>query len=160
LVSATAVENVTAVETVSSPRQADSLSKGVISTGRKTPVEVYLQVNTSGESNKSGVAAENEDELAQLATHVLSLEGIRLRGLMTIGSLAASTDKEVENKDFVRLRTLRDSLYARLGPDPPGLELSMGMSADFVVACAAGSDSVRVGSAIFGSRPTKDEATS
>jgi uncharacterized pyridoxal phosphate-containing UPF0001 family protein len=82
---------------------------------------------------------------------------------MTIGSLEASTDKEHENEDFARLRTLRDSLCASgkiPGVEPHELELSMGMSADFAAACAAGSDLVRVGTSVFGSRPIKEEIAS
>lgn len=80
---------------------------------------------------------------------------------MTIGSLSASLSGD-DNRDFSVLKETRDALQATLkeqGVDRWGeggkLVLSMGMSNDFEAALRAGSDVVRVGSAIFGERPKK-----
>lgn len=83
---------------------------------------------------------------------------LHLLGLMTIGAIARSvaTTAENENDDFVALRDQRDLVAKELGLE--NLELSMGMSEDFEGAIAMGSDEVRVGSTIFGTRPSKAEA--
>ena len=78
-----------------------------------------------------------------------SLDGIRLRGLMTIGRRDATLDER--RADFSALRNLRDSCAARF--DLTGFsELSMGMSGDFEAAIAEGATLIRVGSALFGPR--------
>ena len=65
-----------------------------------------------------------------------------------------------ENEDFICLREERDRLEKELaGLLEGGLELSMGMSDDFEGAVEMGSDEVRVGSTIFGTRPPKEEFT-
>ncbi|WP_169164896.1 YggS family pyridoxal phosphate-dependent enzyme [Cellulomonas taurus] len=102
-------------------------------------LDVFVQVNVSGEPTKSGVAP--RDTLA-LAETVRSLDRLRLRGLMTIG--ANSTDQALVRSGFARLRELGE----RLGT----MELSMGMSRDLEAAVAEGATIVRVGTAVFGTR--------
>lgn len=85
---------------------------------------------------------------------------------MTIGALEQSMDHEHENKDFERLSQTKEELESWLrssesdvGKDSWGsdgrLLLSMGMSSDYEEALEAGSDIVRVGTGIFGSRRMK-----
>ena len=138
---ASSVENLV-VETLDTEKKANELSKG-----RSTPLSVFIQVNTSGEDSKSGIAPE---EAINLAKHVLTCENLDLKGVMTIGAIAASKDHASENEDFKKLKEVRDALQKELGVQ---LKLSMGMSEDFEDAVTAGSDQVRVGSAIFGARP-------
>ena len=78
---------------------------------------------------------------------------------MTIGAIARSkaTGEGEENEDFVTLREERDRLEKELELKGRKLELSMGMSEDFEAAIGMGSDEVRVGSTIFGTRPPKEE---
>jgi len=80
---------------------------------------------------------------------------------MTIGAIARSkgVKEGEENEDFQRLRDERDRLEKELGDELKGkkLELSMGMSDDFEGAIEMGSDEVRVGSTIFGERPSKED---
>ena len=80
---------------------------------------------------------------------------------MTIGAIARSkaAKEGEENEDFISLREERDRLEKELGEELKGrkLELSMGMSDDFEGAIEMGSDEVRVGSTIFGTRPPKEE---
>jgi uncharacterized pyridoxal phosphate-containing UPF0001 family protein len=78
---------------------------------------------------------------------------------MTIGAIARSKATGVgeENEDFVLLREERDRLEKELELGGRKLELSMGMSEDFEGAIQMGSDEVRIGSTIFGSRPPKEE---
>jgi pyridoxal phosphate enzyme (YggS family) len=108
------------------------------------PLQVCVQVNISGEYSKSGVAADEADELAHA---ISSLPNVRLRGLMAVPAPAA--DPASQRVPFARLRELRDRLNRR------GLQLdtlSMGMSHDFAAAIAEGATIVRLGTAIFGAR--------
>lgn len=88
--------------------------------------------------------------------------GLKLLGIMTIGSWDASHDPTKPNPDFECLKRTRAELAKVLAekgvpgaPTEDELELSMGMSADFVQAIKEGSSSVRVGTRIFGDRPKK-----
>lgn len=103
-----------------------------------------MQVNTSPwEGTKNGVLPEG---VAALARHLNSkCPDLKLTGLMTIGAPGDSTC-------FNTLRQCRDALCRELDLSPASLVLSMGMSNDFEEAIANGSDSVRVGSSIFGAR--------
>lgn len=111
------------------------------------PLNICLQINISGEDSKSGVMPEEAGSLAQA---ISGLPRLRLRGLMTIPAVAA--DKARQRIPFSRMRDLYESLNQQ------GLQLdtlSMGMSNDFEVAIEEGATIVRVGSAIFGPRPTR-----
>ncbi|KAG8863093.1 hypothetical protein FRB96_009273 [Tulasnella sp. 330] len=163
-----AIPNIWAVQTVDSIKKATALNKS-LPEDRTDPLHIYLQVNTSGEDSKSGVAPlthsspSSSKELEELATHVINeCPRLKLLGLMTIGSFEASTEAGAENPDFRLLIESKEVLEERLGVaggDHWGvggkLELSMGMSADFEQAIKAGSGSVRVGTGIFGSRPPR-----
>lgn len=77
---------------------------------------------------------------------------LELAGLMTIGSTEASYS-EALNPDFESLVECKARIEKELGVE--NLELSMGMSEDYISAIKQGSTSVRVGSKIFGSRQPK-----
>lgn len=136
------------IESISSVELAERVSRRALATGRT--VDVFVQVNVSGEASKSGVAPENA---VGLATHVAALDGLHLRGLMTIG--ANTDDDDVVREGFARLRGVRDEV---LGSGAPGTadarELSMGMSRDLELAIAEGATIVRLGTAVFGARPS------
>jgi PLP dependent protein len=109
------------------------------------PLNICLQVNVSGEASKSGASFE---ELPGLARAVAALPNVRLRGLMSIPEPAA--DLAAQRVPHRRLKQAFDGLLAEgLALDT----LSMGMSADLEAAVLEGATMVRVGSAIFGSRP-------
>ncbi len=111
------------------------------------PLNVCIQVNIDGGPTKAGVPP--ADALA-VARAVAALPQLRLRGLMTIPEVAP--DFEAACAVHASARALFDQLNAEgLALDT----LSMGMSADLDAAIAAGSTLVRVGSAIFGTRPAK-----
>lgn len=146
---------------------ADGSSSSSSSSSR---IGVHVQVNTSGEPTKSGVAP-GADVVALCRLVLTDCPHLRLLGLMTIGAIARSvaTTAETENEDFRVLAAQRDLVAAELGPllrsgeegEGEGgreLELSMGMSEDFEGAIAMGSSEVRVGSTIFGARGPKSEA--
>ena len=108
------------------------------------PLQVCLQVNVDGGSNKSGVAPE---ELLALAQAVAKLPHLQLRGIMTIPE-PAETEAEARAV-HQQAKLLFDHLKtAGLTLDT----LSMGMTADLEAAVAEGSTCVRVGTAIFGAR--------
>jgi pyridoxal phosphate enzyme (YggS family) len=109
------------------------------------PLNVCLQVNIDGGSNKSGVAP--GDTLA-LARAVAALPRLTLRGIMTIPEPAESFEAQLQVHR--QARDLFDTLRAA---GLPVDTLSMGMTADLEAAIAAGSTLVRVGTAIFGGRP-------
>lgn len=118
-----------------------------LSTQRRSeiPLNICLQVNTSGESSKSGVAPAQLEELAE---HVKNLPAIRLRGLMTIP--APEDDPEKQRQPFRALR----AMFEQLNRQGHQLDtLSMGMTNDLEAAILEGATMVRIGTAIFGARP-------
>ncbi len=106
--------------------------------------DVLLEVNVAGEASKHGVAPA---AARSLADRVASLDGLRLRGLMTIPPRAH--DPQDSRPYFEELAALRDDVAS---VHPTAVELSMGMTQDFEVAIACGATIVRVGEAIFGPR--------
>jgi hypothetical protein len=114
------------------------------------PLSVCVQVNISGEASKGGVEPAEASALAQA---VAALPRLRLRGLMAIPEPAAELD--AQRRPHRALRELFDRLRSvGLALDT----LSMGMSADLEAAILEGATIVRVGSAIFGTRPVKSAA--
>ena len=114
------------------------------------PLQVCIQVNIDGGATKAGVAPA---DVAALARDVALLPRIALRGLMTIPEPAA--DFAAQKAVHARARALFDELRdSGLALDT----LSMGMTADLEAAVEAGSTMVRVGTAIFGTRPTISSA--
>ncbi|MCH9026492.1 MAG: YggS family pyridoxal phosphate-dependent enzyme [Proteobacteria bacterium] len=112
----------------------------------QTDLDICLQVALNQEKGKSGVAPEN---LADLASRVAELPGLRLRGLMCIPP--ASEKPSRQRHWFARLASLQNELNQLLGL---GLDtLSMGMSNDLEAAIEEGSTLVRLGTAVFGPRP-------
>ena len=111
------------------------------------PLNVCLQVNISGEASKSGLPPQ---EVEQVAAAVAALPRLRLRGLMSIPEPAQGLLAQQAPHRALRL-LLQDLNQQGLALDT----LSMGMSDDLEAAVAEGSTMVRVGTAIFGSRPQK-----
>ncbi|KAM3065828.1 hypothetical protein ACMFMG_009947 [Clarireedia jacksonii] len=153
---ASQIPNLFFVSSVDSQKKASQLSLGrsLLSPPAPTPLSIHIQINTSGESSKSGVSP-GPDALALCKYVIDECLNLKLTGLMTIGAIARSMVKEgEENEDFRVLREERDRLEGELGVQ---LELSMGMSNDFEEAIRQGSGEVRIGSTIFGERPPKQE---
>ena len=108
------------------------------------PLQVLIQVNTSGEESKSGTSEETGFALAEL---ISSLPNLTLRGLMSIP--ANVSDYQSQLNAFSQLAELKDKLAAKY----PNIDtLSMGMSGDMDAAVEAGSTMVCIGTAIFGAR--------
>jgi pyridoxal phosphate enzyme (YggS family) len=132
------------VHSVDRPELAAELDRRATGWGRT--LEVLLQVNLSGESQKGGVAP---PELPGLLASCGPLTSLRVVGLMVVPR--ESANPEASRAAFASLRQLRDTLRATPGGSALR-ELSMGMSADFEVAIEEGASVVRVGTAIFGPR--------
>ncbi len=133
------------VDTVAEVKTAQRLSTAAMAMGKRLPV--LVEVKLSHEESKHGVGPA---DLPELMAAIGNLEGLEIRGLMTVPPW--DEDAEAARPYFQQLRQLRDGLTAEY----PGLrELSMGMSNDFRVAIEEGSTAVRVGTAIFGSRPKR-----
>lgn len=114
-------------------------------------IEVLIQVNTSYEESKFGVAPE---QVIELVKQVATLATLKIKGLMTIGLLSA--EPEQVRKCFRMLKAIQTQITALKIPHVSMQELSMGMSGDLETAIAEGATIVRVGTAIFGQRPTPD----
>ncbi|MBW7900317.1 MAG: YggS family pyridoxal phosphate-dependent enzyme [Rhodocyclaceae bacterium] len=130
-------------------RVAEALERRLQAEGRA--LDVFVQVNTSGETSKYGLPPENVPAFVQALP---AFPALRVRGLMTLALFSGEVERV--RRCFVLLRTLRDRLRdgapAGIGLD----ELSMGMSGDFDIAIEEGATVVRVGQAIFGVRALPD----
>lgn len=128
---------------------AEELDRRLQAEGRA--LDVYVQVNSSGEASKFGLAP---DEVTTFVRELPAFTALRVKGLMTLALF--SSDLGRVRRCFVIMRELRD----RLRQDAPaGLSfdgLSMGMSGDFEVAIEEGATVVRVGQSIFGARAVPD----
>ncbi|THG94843.1 hypothetical protein EW145_g8066 [Phellinidium pouzarii] len=174
------IPNLYSMQTLASPKTADALNNALPEARLGRPLNVLLQVNTSGEASKAGLSPlsgsdpdDASSELVSLAKHVITrCPRLRLQGLMTIGSLAESLSGAEENVEAAMLRNTRDRLEQQLRDafpdhnsktgssmwgDKGRLLLSMGMSSDFEAALRTGSDIVRIGTSIFGERHRKGE---
>ena len=128
-------------------RAAEALDRRLQAVGRQ--LDVYVQVNTSGEESKYGLPP---DAVIGFLKTLPSYGALRVRGLMTIALL--SSDIERVRPCFRLLRALRDE--ARELDLVGAGELSMGMSGDYEAAIEEGATCVRVGQAIFGARALPD----
>lgn len=144
-----AVKYADCIESIDRFDLAQKLDNRLRSEGKTMPV--FIQVNTSFEASKFGVAPE---EALSLIKAVAPLEALEIKGLMTIGLLSNVTEKVREG--FRLLRELRDEANALQLPGVQLSELSMGMSNDMEMAIEEGATIVRVGTAIFGQRKYPD----
>ncbi|WP_223671112.1 YggS family pyridoxal phosphate-dependent enzyme [Kangiella shandongensis] len=110
----------------------------------RSPLNVCIQVNLFGEEQKAGVDA---DTCFELAEQIENAENLTLRGIMAL------PPKQTEyNKQLSQFETIAE-LYRQLATRYPQVDtLSMGMSGDYEAAIAAGSNMIRIGTAIFGQR--------
>ncbi len=132
------------VQTVDRAKLVDALARH--RPAERGPLNVLIQVNIDDEDSKHGCQPGEVPALVQ-AISVQPL--LRLRGLMAIPAPFPEPTRRMAA--FARMKALYDTLAAE---HPQVDTLSMGMSADFAEAIAAGSTMVRVGSALFGQRPT------
>jgi len=138
-----AVGRFTLIHSVDRSELAEELDRRV-EAGRRQAV--LIEVNCSGEPQKGGVEPE---QLPALLEAVVAAPRLELRGLMTLAAL--SEDERVQRRAFAMLRALRERMQAAGHALP---ELSMGMSGDFPVAIEEGATLVRLGTLLFGERPS------
>jgi len=112
---------------------------------KEKPINVLLEVNTSGEPQKHGFNPEDIDGMIE----AIDTQNITVKGLMTVGPLTRNEQQIRES--FTVLRELKEKINFHL-PSNKLIELSMGMSNDYEIGIEEGSTMVRIGSALFGRR--------
>lgn len=143
-----AVEVFSLIQSLDRPSLADALEQAAHRRGIR--VRVLLQVKVGEEATKGGASFDGVMELARRAQEWPSLQ---IQGLMAIPPY--EDDPEAVRPHFRAVRELRDRVEALRLPGVEMGELSLGMSSDFPVAVEEGATLVRVGSALFGERPTR-----
>lgn len=134
------IEPMSMIQSVDSIKLAREISR--LASAKGKVMDILCEVNIGGEESKSGIAP---DSLAELLEQTIELEGIRLRGLMTIPPPSES------DIYLGRMGELYDKLSGKYGMDV----LSMGMTNDYSRAVKYGSTLVRVGTGLFGARNYK-----
>jgi len=140
-----AVELFDVIQTVDDERLAIVLDRRAAMLERT--IGVLIQVNLSGEPQKSGISC---DKVEPLVETIRGLSCVSLRGLMTMPPFFDEPDRA--RPYFAQLRDLRDTLLLTKTLLPDMTELSMGMTGDFEVAVEEGATMVRIGTALFGER--------
>lgn len=116
-------------------------------------IDCLLQIAIAEEDTKFGLSHEEAIELLRSETY-LQLENVRIVGLMGIATNTAN--ERIVKEEFYELKTFFDGIKASFFQDKDSFRiLSMGMSSDYQWAIAQGSNMIRLGSSIFGSRATK-----
>ncbi len=139
------------IHSIDSLRLAEDIHEQATRVGRV--VDILLQVNTSGERAKFGVAVGAAPHLVE---HFVDWTGIKLRGLMTMAPLDAKPGEL--RLCFERLREIFDDMRGEKLVGSEFSELSMGMSADFEIAIECGATVVRLGSSLFEGLSTQQMA--
>ncbi|MFB1049649.1 YggS family pyridoxal phosphate-dependent enzyme [Paraliobacillus sp. JSM ZJ581] len=109
------------------------------------PISCFIQVNTSGEQSKHGLAS---TEVIDFVQKLQAYPQIRVVGLMTMAPL--TNDESLLRSTFRQLRLLRDDVQKLHLSYAPCSELSMGMSNDYAIAVEEGATYIRVGSNLVG----------
>jgi len=136
-------------QALDSIKVAEALDKRLQIEGRS--MDVFVQVNSSGEASKFGLAPE---DVSTFAAQLPNYSSLNIRGLMTLAIF--SPDHDRVRQCFTTMRELRDRLRQEAPSSLSFDELSMGMSGDYEIAIEEGATVVRVGQAIFGKRPLPD----
>ena len=137
------------IQSVDSLALAAEINKFASNAAKTMPI--LLEVNVAGEASKFGYGP---DRLLAELEEMNRLPKIEIHGLMTIAPW--TNDPAKVRPFFQRLRELKSECEQRLGAPLP--QLSMGMSGDFEVAIEEGSTLVRIGSALFGARASKQKS--
>lgn len=139
------VDKVALIHSVDSLKLAEEISKEALK--RQVQVSILIEVNVAGEDTKFGVKPTETEELVR---QISLLEGIHIKGLMTI---APYVDNPEENRQyFAQLKQLAVDINHKNIDNVNMNVLSMGMTGDYMVAIEEGASYVRVGTGIFGER--------
>ena len=132
------------VHSIDSARLADATDAYGVS--RDRPVDALVQVNVSGEESKGGFGVR---EMRAAAERLTTMVGLRVRGVMTMAPLEA-----MEAGLRATFAGARDAGRILRDAGHPAHELSMGMSNDYEIAVEEGATLVRLGTVLFGARPS------
>ncbi len=139
------------IHSVDSLRLAEEINE--LAARRDEPAQVMLQVNTTGEESKCGIAL---PAAIHMAEQIETMANLSLVGLMTMAR--QSSDPENARPAFAQLREIFEEIRFHKIAGPQFCHLSMGMSGDYSVAIEEGATMVRIGTALFGPMPTSTEA--
>lgn len=133
------------IQSVDSVKLASAIDKQALRLKRRA--DVLIQVNTSGEAQRFGIAPK---ETLPLMKETIKLSNLRILGLMTMAPL--TDDKEAIRRSFRKLKELQGEAVQEFGvyENFEMKYLSMGMSGDYEIALEEGSNMIRIGRAIFG----------
>lgn len=139
------------IQSVDSLKLLQEINKQALKSNRI--IDCLLQIYIADEETKFGLGFDEAIELLR-ADEFSALKNIRIRGVMGI---ATNTDREKQLKDeFYELKTFFDGLKQSFFRKDNSFDtISMGMSSDYEIAIEQGSNMIRVGSTIFGSRVIK-----
>ncbi len=135
------IPNLKSIHSVSSLKLAEEIRKKA-----EIPLDIFIQVNTSGENQKGGFEPQDLEGMKSAMEAIEKNPNLRICGLMTIGPIEVEDFESAARKSFQLLKTIRENLKNC------NLKLSMGMSSDYKMAIEEGTDFIRVGSKIFGDR--------
>jgi hypothetical protein len=142
-----AVKNLKYIHSIDRMKLLDKLLAKKPSTENSEKIGLFIQVNTSGEDEKGGFT-----DIAQIKEAIIKInehESFSFIGLMTIGTIRTENFESEARACFLKLNKFKEQLQEDL--DVP-IELSMGMSSDYLIAQKMGSKWLRIGSKIFGNR--------
>ncbi|TVQ25252.1 MAG: YggS family pyridoxal phosphate-dependent enzyme [Spirochaetaceae bacterium] len=136
---------VDSIESIDNPRTVDAL---VSRLSTHTPLDVLVQINTSGEASKFGLP-EDEKQIFELVDMLCRVDTLRPRGVMTVAPFV--DDEKAIRRCFKSLHAWYEKIGREYTIDRWDT-VSMGMSGDFEIAVEEGSTEVRIGTGIFGER--------
>ena len=132
------------IHSVDSLRLAEEINTAAARLGLENKVKILMQVNTSREKQKQGIAVGAVNALAE---QIQTLPNLKIIGLMTMAPL--SDDMDICRFCFERLSELFRELRGEKMVGPEFRHLSMGMSHDYIPAIEQGATMIRIGSALF-----------
>lgn len=139
------VGKVDLIQSVDSVKLANEIAKQSLKLNKTT--DILIEVNIGREENKSGVYPEN---LEELLCEISQIEGISVKGLMTIPPIC--DNKHKISKYFNKMHNIFIDISQKKLDNISMTILSMGMSADYYEAILEGANMVRIGSSLFGAR--------
>lgn len=139
------VDKVDLIQSVDSVKLANEIAKQSLKLNKIT--DILVEVNIGREENKSGVYPEN---LEELLCEISKIEGISVKGLMTIPPIC--DNKHKISKYFNNMHNIFIDISQKKLDNISMTILSMGMSADYYEAILEGANMVRIGSSLFGAR--------
>lgn len=144
------------VHTLDSVHLAAKIQSEAAKAGRT--INCLIQVNTSGEDQKSGIAP---GEAIKLVRDVSQMKNLKILGLMTIAKFIDdykdNIQRDIVRANFKQLKSLYDEIGSLMIPGVEMKYLSMGMTSDYDLALEEGSNMLRIGTAIFGKRQRRAE---